>query len=113
MSVDKKPWVYTPSPLESPSDDLHDVSLNDEANDSRSPLAPGSRPECLKNLLHECLFVALIALAAATPVFIQRSIVVVTSPIAESLRMSPAELAWSTASSGYVANHHCVAGPRQ
>lgn len=102
MSLNKDPWVYARSPLEPPPDDLHDVCLNDETHDSRSVLSPGSRPECLKNLLHECLFVALIALAAATPVFLQRSIVVVTSSIAESLRMSPAELAWSTASSGYV-----------
>ncbi|KAH8161862.1 hypothetical protein CIB48_g6384 [Xylaria polymorpha] len=100
MSLNKDPWVYARSPLEPPPDDLHDVCLNDETHDSRSVLSPGSRPECLKNLLHECLFVALIALAAATPVFLQRSIVVVTSSIAESLRMSPAELAWSTASSG-------------
>lgn len=106
MSLDKEPWVYARSPLESPPDDLHDVSLNDEAHDARSSLSPGSRPECLKNRLHECLFVALIALAAATPVFLQRSIVVVTSSIAESLRMSPAELAWSTASSGYVASNY-------
>ncbi|RYC61701.1 hypothetical protein CHU98_g4502 [Xylaria longipes] len=100
MSLNKDPWAYARSPLEQPPDDLHDVCLNDETHDARSALSPGSRPECLKNLLHECLFVALIALAAATPVFLQRSIVVVTSSIAESLRMSPAELAWSTASSG-------------
>jgi hypothetical protein len=97
--------VYSRSPLEPSPDDLHDVCLNDDAHDSRSCLSPGSRPECLKNLLHECLFVTLIALAAATPVFLQRSIVVVTSSIAESLKMSPAELAWSTASSGYVASN--------
>ncbi|KAI1179279.1 major facilitator superfamily domain-containing protein [Nemania sp. FL0916] len=100
MSPNKSYWVYTPSRLDSTPDDLHDVCLNDEAHDSRSRFTPGSRPECLKNLLHELLFVAVIALAAATPVFLQRSIVVVTSPIAEALRMSPAELAWSTASSG-------------
>ncbi|KAJ2977293.1 hypothetical protein NUW58_g7852 [Xylaria curta] len=100
MSLNKDRWAYAQSPLEPPPDDLHDVCLNDETHDSRSTLSPGSRPECLKNLLHECLFVALIALAAATPVFLQRSIVVVTSSIAESLKMSPAELAWSTASSG-------------
>ncbi|KAI0855928.1 major facilitator superfamily domain-containing protein [Xylaria cubensis] len=100
MSLNKDPWAYTRSPPEQQPDDLHDVCLNDETHDSRSMLSPGSRPECLKNILHECLFVALIALAAATPVFLQRSIVVVTSSIAESLRMSPAELAWSTASSG-------------
>ncbi|KAI0554414.1 major facilitator superfamily domain-containing protein [Xylaria curta] len=100
MSLNKDPWAYARSPAEQQPDDLHDVCLNDETHDSRSMLSPGSRPECLKNILHECLFVALIALAAATPVFLQRSIVVVTSSIAESLRMSPAELAWSTASSG-------------
>ncbi|KAI0538863.1 major facilitator superfamily domain-containing protein [Xylaria digitata] len=100
MSLNKDSWVYARPPLEPSSDDLHDVCLNDDTHNSRSPLPPGSRPECLKNLLHEILFVALIALAAATPVFLQRSIVVVTSSIAESLRMSPAELAWSTASAG-------------
>ncbi|KAI3326275.1 MFS general substrate transporter [Xylariaceae sp. AK1471] len=100
MSLNKDLWVYTQSPSETLPDDLHDVCLNDETQEFRAPLPPGSRPECLKSLLHECLFVALIAFAAATPVFLQRSVVVVTSSIAESLRMSPAELAWSTASSG-------------
>ncbi|KAI1308298.1 major facilitator superfamily domain-containing protein [Xylaria venustula] len=100
MSVNNDSWVYTRPPLGPSSDDLHDVSLNDDTHESRSSLPPGSRPECLRNIIHEFLFVALIALAAATPVFLQRSIVVVTSSIAESLKMSPAELAWSTASSG-------------
>ncbi|KAI0417132.1 major facilitator superfamily domain-containing protein [Xylaria grammica] len=100
MSLNKDPWAYARPPLEPSSEDLHDVCLNDDTHDSQLPLPPGSRPECLKNLFHECLFVSLIALAAATPVFLQRSIVVVTSDIAESLRMSPAELAWSTASAG-------------
>ncbi|KAI1272472.1 major facilitator superfamily domain-containing protein [Xylaria sp. FL0933] len=100
MSLNNDPWTYARPPLGPPPDDLHDVCLNDDTRDSRASLPPGSRPECLRNLLHECLFVTLIALAAATPVFLQRSIVVVTSSIAESLRMSPAELAWSTASSG-------------
>jgi hypothetical protein len=108
MTLNKDPWAYeAPSPSEpSPGpDDLHDVCLNDETDDSRSPLPPGNRPECLKNLFHEFLFVALIALAASTPVFLQRSLIVVTSSIAVSLRVSPAELAWSTASSGYVASN--------
>ena len=102
MPLNKGSWAYAQPPLGSASDDLHDVCLDDDAHMARSPLPPGSRPECLRNLLHECLFVTLIALAAATPVFLQRSIVVVTSSIAEALMMSPAELAWSTASSGYV-----------
>lgn len=112
MSLHKDPWAYARPPLGPPPDDLHDVCLNDETHDSRSTLPPGSRPECLQNTLHECLFVALIALAAATPVFLQRSIVVVTSSIAESLGTSPAELAWSTASSGYVAADRQPPNPR-
>ncbi|KAI1826523.1 major facilitator superfamily domain-containing protein [Xylaria intraflava] len=100
MSLNKDSWAYAQPSSESSPDDLQDICLNDESRDSRSSLPPGSRPECLKNLVHECLVVAIISLAAATPVFLQRSIVVVTSSIAESLRMSPAELAWSTASSG-------------
>jgi hypothetical protein len=108
MSVNKHPWAYAQSRSESPPDDLHEVSLHDETHDPMLLLKPGSRPESLKNILHECVFVALIAFAAATPVFLQRSLVVVTSSIAESLRMSPAELAWSTASSGYVANRNLI-----
>ncbi|KAI8625690.1 MFS general substrate transporter [Xylariaceae sp. FL1651] len=100
MPLHKDTWAYAQSPSEPSPDDLHDVCLNDETQDIQTPLPPGSRPECLKNLLHECLFVALIAFAAATPIFLQRSVVVVTSSIAEALEMSPAALAWSTASSG-------------
>ncbi|KAI1270621.1 major facilitator superfamily domain-containing protein [Xylariaceae sp. FL1019] len=100
MSLDKESWVYAQNSNVSSPDDLHDVCLNDETQDIRQPLPPGSRPECLKNILHECLFIALIAFAAATPIFLQRSIVVVTSTLAGSLGMSPAETAWSTASSG-------------
>ncbi|KAI0389839.1 major facilitator superfamily domain-containing protein [Xylariaceae sp. FL0594] len=100
MSLNKDPWVYPQSRSGSSPDDLHEVSLHDEAHDPVILLPPGSRPESLKNIFHECVFVALIAFAAATPVFLQRSLVVVTSSIAESLAMSPAELAWSTASSG-------------
>ncbi|KAI1438417.1 major facilitator superfamily domain-containing protein [Xylaria sp. CBS 124048] len=100
MSLHKEAWAYAQQSSEPSPDDLQDICLNDEAHDSCSSLPPGSRPECLKSILHECIFVALIALAAASPVFLQRSIIVVTSPIAESLKMSPAELAWSTASSG-------------
>ncbi len=82
-------------------DELQDVCLNDDTNDvARVPLPRGSRPECLKNASHECVFVALAALAAATPVFLQRSTVVITDSIAGALEMTPAELAWATAGSG-------------
>ncbi|KAH9892244.1 MFS general substrate transporter [Xylariomycetidae sp. FL2044] len=88
------------------ADDLQDVCLNDDAKagDSsyaaRAPLPAGSRPEALKGAAHECLFVALIALAAATPVFLQRSVVPLAASISVHLHMSPAEMAWITASSG-------------
>ncbi|KAI1499836.1 major facilitator superfamily domain-containing protein [Biscogniauxia marginata] len=100
MSSEKDSWVFLDVPTDSSSDELHDVCLNDEAKETRCPLPAGSRPECLKNAVHECLFVGLIAFAAATPVFLQRSIVVVSVSIAQSLSMTPAQLAWSTASSG-------------
>ncbi|KAI2630036.1 major facilitator superfamily domain-containing protein [Xylaria nigripes] len=100
MSLSKDAWAYAQPSSEPSPNDLQDICLNDETHDARSSLSSGTRPECIKNLLHEFVFVALIALAAAAPVFLQRSIVVVTSSIAESLKMPPAELAWSTASSG-------------
>ncbi|CAJ2502632.1 Uu.00g100260.m01.CDS01 [Anthostomella pinea] len=102
MSLDKEPWAFSHASPEPTPDDLHDVCLNDEATgfETRIPLPAGSRPECLKNAAHECLFVALIAFAAATPVFLQRSTVVVVASIGESLDMTPAQMAWSTASSG-------------
>ncbi|KAI1484762.1 major facilitator superfamily domain-containing protein [Biscogniauxia mediterranea] len=102
MSYEKDSWVFLDVPITTPpSDDLHEVCLDDEAKENRCLLLPaGSRPECLKNAVHECLFVGLIAFAAATPVFLQRSIVVVAASIAQSLSMTPAQLAWSTASSG-------------
>jgi len=108
MSLNKDPWAYAQSRPESSPDDLHEISLHHETHDPMLLFPPGSRPESLKNILHECVFVALIAFAAATPVFLQRSLVVVTPSIAESLRMTPAELAWSTASSGYVANKNLI-----
>ncbi|KAI0595392.1 major facilitator superfamily domain-containing protein [Biscogniauxia sp. FL1348] len=100
MSHEKDSWVFLDVPTNPSSDDLHEVCLDDEAKEPRCLLPAGSRPECLKNAVHECLFVGLIAFAAATPVFLQRSVVVVSASIAQSLSMTPAQLAWSTASSG-------------
>ncbi|KAI1331821.1 major facilitator superfamily domain-containing protein [Xylariaceae sp. FL0255] len=100
MPLEKPPWAYTQPQSDSSPGDLHDVCLDDDVCDNRIPLPPGSRPKCLKNLLHECFFIALIAFAAATPIFLQRALLVVTASVAGSLAMSPAELAWSTASSG-------------
>ncbi|KAI0024325.1 major facilitator superfamily domain-containing protein [Xylariomycetidae sp. FL0641] len=100
MSIEKRTRIFCYRPHEAHPDDLQEVCLNDDAREKPSPLPPGRRPECLKNMAHECLFVGLIAFAAATPVFLQRSIVVVAASIAQSMRMTPAQLAWSTASSG-------------
>ncbi|KAI0008098.1 MFS general substrate transporter [Xylariaceae sp. FL0662B] len=100
MSVEKDIWISSHNPREPPPDDLQDVCLNDGAGETRPPLPPGGRPELLKNSVHECLFIALIAFAAATPVFLQRSVVVVVGSISEVLHMTPAQTAWATASSG-------------
>ncbi|KAL7623238.1 hypothetical protein AAE478_006919 [Parahypoxylon ruwenzoriense] len=100
MSVEKNIWILSPESQTASPDDLHDVCLDDDAKEIREPLRAGSRPECLKNVVHECLFVALIAFSAATPVFLQRSVVVVAAPISDALSMTPAQIAWATASSG-------------
>ena len=82
-------------------EELQDVPLEDEdAKGTCPPLPRGSRPEFLKSAAHECLFVALAAFAAASPVFLQRSMVVVTDSLVEALQMTPAELAWATAGPG-------------
>ena len=82
-------------------DELQDVSLEDEDPKGGPPQLPrGSRPECLKSGIHECLFVALAAFAAASPIFLQRSIVVVADSMVGALQMTPAELAWATAGPG-------------
>lgn len=94
-------WLLGPESQPPPQDDLHEVSLDDNV-ETREPLQAGSRPECLKNIFHECIFVSLVALAAATPVFLQRSVVVVAGSLADALQMTPAQMAWATASSGYV-----------
>ncbi|KAH7026250.1 major facilitator superfamily domain-containing protein [Microdochium trichocladiopsis] len=83
------------------SEDLQEISLLDNAQQLPCPKQSRSdRPQCLKNTIHEIFFVACLALTAASPVFLQRSTVVVTASIANELRMSPAELAWATAGSG-------------
>ncbi|ORY64976.1 major facilitator superfamily domain-containing protein, partial [Pseudomassariella vexata] len=58
------------------------------------------RPEVLKNTLHECLFVAVIAFSAASSIFLQRSVMVIAAQIGDDLVMSPAEVAWETAAAG-------------
>lgn len=82
--------------------ELHDVFLGDEPNETQKPphLVPGVRPKPLRNAFHECTFVAIIALSAATPVFLQRSTIVVTASFGQALRMTPAQLAWVVAGSG-------------
>jgi hypothetical protein len=79
--------------------DLEDVCLNEDAN-LPVALPPGARPEVLGNMIHECLFVGVIALAAASSVFLQRSILVIVADINTSLKMTPAETAWVNSASG-------------
>ncbi|KAI1762879.1 MFS general substrate transporter [Hypoxylon sp. FL1150] len=99
MHDDRDIWLLGPDSKPPPHDDLHEVSLDDNV-ETRATLPAGSRPECLKNVFHECIFVAVMALAAATPVFLQRSVVVVAGSLADALQMTPAQMAWTTASSG-------------
>ncbi|KAI0472853.1 major facilitator superfamily domain-containing protein [Xylariaceae sp. FL0804] len=101
MSFAKDRWIRRqPS-----ADDLQEVCLDDDvgagATGSRVIRLPlGRRPDCFRSAAHEWLFVGLIAFAAASPVFLQRSVVVVAESISQSLSMTPAQVAWSTASSG-------------
>ncbi|KAI2469474.1 MFS general substrate transporter [Annulohypoxylon bovei var. microspora] len=102
MPMEKNMWGFEPESQSTTPDDLHEVCLDDDARDTRAraPLPAGTRPECLKGAFEECIFVALIAFAAATPVFLQRSVVVVAGSISGALEMTPAQIAWATASSG-------------
>ncbi|KAI1845126.1 hypothetical protein JX266_008673 [Neoarthrinium moseri] len=88
------------SSTETFTDDLEDVCLNEDTKTAPVPLPPGDRPEVLNNVFHELLFVAVIAFATASSVFLQRSIVVIAADIASGLKLSPAEMAWVTGSSG-------------
>ncbi|KAI0179246.1 MFS general substrate transporter [Hypoxylon sp. FL1284] len=99
MAVLRDDWLLGPDSRPPVHDDLDDVCLDDNV-ETRVPLPPGSRPEHLKNIFHECIFVALIALTAATPVFLQRSVVIVAGSLYDDLHTTPAEMAWATASSG-------------
>ncbi|OTB08967.1 hypothetical protein M426DRAFT_260280 [Hypoxylon sp. CI-4A] len=98
MPSEKETWELSPEPQEASPDELHDVCLDEDAKDTK-PLPTGTRPEYFKTTFHECIFVILIAFAAAIPVFLQRSVVVVTGSMAENLQMTPAQVAWVTASS--------------
>ncbi|KAI1140544.1 MFS general substrate transporter [Hypoxylon sp. FL0543] len=100
MAIEKDAWAFGPGSHAPTPDELHEVCLDDDAKDTRRPLPSGSRPECLKNTAHECLFVVLIAFSAATPVFLQRSVVVIAGSVSGALQMTPAQIAWATASSG-------------
>ncbi|KAI4862061.1 MFS general substrate transporter [Hypoxylon rubiginosum] len=99
MHDERDIWLLGPESQPPPHDDLHEVCLDDNI-ETRAPLPAGSRPECLKNVFYECVFVSVIALAAATPVFLQRSVVVVAGSMSDALQMTPAQMAWATASSG-------------
>jgi hypothetical protein len=96
----EKQLFWTSSSTETFQGDLEDVCLNEDTKNNPLPLPPGSRPEVLKNIIHECLFVAIIAFAAASSVFLQRSIVVIAAEIGNGLSLTPAEIAWVNSASG-------------
>lgn len=81
-------------------EDLEEVCLNDDAKHTRVALPRDSRPEALQNIVHECCFVGVIAFAAASSVFLQRSMIVVAADISTTLHMSPAETTWVNGASG-------------
>lgn len=93
----QEPWN---SSTETFREDLEDVCLNEDAKHTPTPSPPGSRPEAMCNIIHECFFVGLIAFAAASSVFLQRSMIVIAADISTSLQMSPAETAWINGASG-------------
>lgn len=96
----EKQLFWTSSSTETFQGDLEEVCLNEDAKNIPLPLPPGRRPEVLKNVVHECLFVATIAFAAASSVFLQRSIVVIAAEIGNGLSLTPAEIAWVNSASG-------------
>ncbi|KAK8089265.1 hypothetical protein PG997_004226 [Apiospora hydei] len=100
MSVKEKPSWRTSG--ETYNNGLHDIALNDDTHrrEHHSEPSAGDRPEMLRSTFHEIVCVSTIAMAAASSVFLQRSIVVVAPDVAAALSMSPAEMAWSTAASG-------------
>jgi hypothetical protein len=100
----EKPVTWTSS-TETFHDDLDDVCLDENAKTSPEVPPPGNRPEVLSNIVHECLFVGIIAFAAASSVFFQRSIVIISAEIGHSLSLSPAEEAWLNGASGYSLPH--------
>ncbi|KAI0134520.1 major facilitator superfamily domain-containing protein [Xylariales sp. AK1849] len=97
METDKNAWA---SSTETFRDELEDVCLNEDAKTNPTALPTGTRPDVLNSTLHEYLFVAVIAFAAASSVFMQRSVVVIAADIGNDLNLSPAEIAWVSGASG-------------
>ncbi|KAK8056462.1 MFS general substrate transporter [Apiospora rasikravindrae] len=102
MSVKEKPsWSKSEETFHN---GLHDIALDDDIHRQEQHFKPSAddRPELLRSTFHEIVCVATIAMAAASSVFLQRSMVVIAADVAGALNMSPAEMAWSTAASGFV-----------
>ncbi|KAK6841749.1 hypothetical protein PG987_002609 [Apiospora arundinis] len=90
-------------PVEPYHDGLRDILLDGHEVHRQPQYAKPSaddRPGVLRSAFHEVAFVTLIAMAAASSVFLQRSMVVIAADIADALDTSPAGMAWSTAASG-------------
>ncbi|KAK7951630.1 uncharacterized protein PG986_007358 [Apiospora aurea] len=104
ISVKEKPSWRTSR--QTYNNGLHDIALDDDTHRRERHPEPsaGDLPEMLRSTFHEIVCVSTIAMAAASSVFLQRSIVVVAADVAAALSMSPAEMAWSTAASGFNAD---------
>jgi hypothetical protein len=83
--------------------DLHDVSLDEGKNLPSIPSAE-RRPDALRNGICELLFVVVVAMSAASPAFLNFTIMVTVPQIGDALQLSPAALAWTVAAPACVAS---------
>lgn len=97
----KSPVTWTSS-TETFHGGLEDVCLDENARTCPKSPTPSARAEVLGSIVHECFFVGATAFAAASSVFFQRSIVIISSDVVRGLNLSPAEAAWLNGASGYI-----------
>jgi hypothetical protein len=60
---------------------------------------PGTRPDCFKSTVQECLFVLTATMSIGMSSFLYGICTVITAPIGRSLDMTAAQITWINASS--------------
>jgi hypothetical protein len=81
--------------------ELDDIGLDEPRPEHDDATAiTTSRPACLRNVVHEVLFVLVCTFVGASFVFLQRATVILTEVLKTKLGMSSSEVSWITASSG-------------